>query len=600
MRIWPGALLALLMLVAGCGDGEEEEVKVFDLSLEVARVDDTVLTLADLNRQIAGNGWVEHTGFKRVKDTAEFNLKSADDLIIDVLLTRRAQTHSIDTVPDIQRRIRDHMRMFVLRKMYDETIVEEVEISPEEVDTFYNNNREKFFNPAGANVAQILVTTNPAYYIVEGQDRKDISKDSVDILARKKMAKILDELEDGESFEDLAKEYSDDQNSGQKGGLLGWLKKGETPPAFDSTMWAIPIGMVSPAIKTVHGYHLLKVYERVDSSYTPLDNALRAHIKSQLAAATSARMAREYLDSLRQDMDITYNEKLLKQPDSTYESGDWLVVIEGIDTIYATEYVDYGITYQKRNRLAKMEVDDKKKALDRFVPAHILEIQARKLGYYDREEAIKELADFTLLQAKHHYRLKGEIGGYRPTDEEVKEYYEAHLDKYNAEKPLHVQHILFEDSSKAEEIRREIEDGADFREMALKYYPGDEEIRESLFDLGYISKEEMPVEFWNAAWILSEGNVSRPVRTEYGFHIIKLIDRKPTMSLEDAQAEVRRDIIDEKKQQVKESWRQEILAGHDIEIDSALVREFVYQRGAGKKAPVADTTLQEASSGSSD
>ena len=158
-----------------------------------------------------------------------------------------------------------------------------------------------------------------------------------------------------------------------------------------------------------------------------------------------------------------------------------------------------------------------------------------------------------------------------------------------------MQHILFEDSLKAENIRRKIEDGADFKEMALKYYPGEEEIRESLFDLGYISQDEMPQAFWNAAWLLSKGDVSRPVHTEYGYHLIKLIDRKPTTSFEEAKKQVKKTLVEAKREEAKEAWRLDLLDGHTIEVDSALVRDFLFQSKArlAELGKTADTTVSE-------
>ena len=596
MKRYPYVLFTLLALLIGCNGGsDQEEARVYDLSLEVARLDDTTLTLADLNKQLDRNGWSEHAGFKRIKDTAEFNLKAMDDLILETLVTERTETYSIDTVVEAQNRIRDHMRMFVLKTMYQEIIVEGVEVNPEDVDTSYENNRQLYFNPASANVAHILVTTNPSFYVEEGQSHTDISRDSIDLLARDKMSEVLEKIKDGDDFEELAKEYSDDQNSGQKGGSLGWVKKGQTPPAFDSTIWELELEKVSPAIKTMHGYHLLKVFERSDSNYTPLDGALYGQIAAEIRARLTTQAAERYLDSLQDLATITYNERHLKLADSTYEPTDWLAVVNGVDTVYAHEYSGFAGTYQMRNRLGTLEVADKKKVLDRFIPAHILGLEAKKRGYYDREETTEELAKFTLKQAKHQLRLQGALSSYSPTDEEIQQYYDANIDSFHSDKPLHVQHILFDDSLKADKIRRKIEDGADFREMALEHYPGEEEIRESLYDLGYISQDEMPQEFWNAAWLLSEDNVSRPVRTEYGYHLIKLIDRKPTTSFEEAKKQVKRTLVEAKRQEVKKAWRQDMLAGHAIEVDSALVTDFLFQskKRLAELEKTADTTVSE-------
>ena len=571
-------LFALLFFLAGCkGKGTEEKIKEFDLSQEVATIDGKSIPLADLNEQLSKNGWVEHSNLKRIKDTAAFNFKVLDDFIIDSLVTQAARSLNIDTVLTAQKKIRDHMRRFVLTILYDKLINERVSITDEDIDTAYNNHKREFFTNAAARAAQILISTSPGYYIEEGHDYDEITKDSIDFLARQRMSNVLEKLEDGESFEELAKEYSDDKASGAKGGALGWIEKDQSPPVFDSTLFALEIGQISPAFKTKYGYHLVKVFERRDSSYAPLDARLSAYLRNALRAQMSKKVSAAFMDSLKDAAKIKYNEKLLKRNDSTYKPFNWLAVIDGIDTIYAAEYLDYARTYQMRRRIAKMDAAAKKDLLNEFSAIHVLDIEARKRGYYDLEETKKELADYTLTEAKRQYRLKGDVGNWSPTDEEIKEFYDTHIEDYYSEKPLHVQHILFQDSTKAEKVRKKIENGADFTEMAIKYYPGDEEIRESHYDLGYISKDEMPIEFWNAAWILSVGDVSRPVKTRYGYHLIKLIDKKPMIPFEHAREKVRQRMIDKREKDVKKAWRDELLAGHIIEIDSSLVREFVYQ-----------------------
>jgi len=585
-------LIMVLAFLAGCNGGADEEpAKVFDLSLEVAWVDDTVFTLADLNEQLGKMGWTEHSGLKRIKDSAEFNFNALNELITERLVVGVAKTISVDTVLEAQKRIREHMRGYVMQLMYADAITEKVKVAPEDVESYYDSNHANYFTPAKSNAAHILISVNPSFYVEEGHSHEEISKDSIDILARQTMSEVLDELDDGESFEDLAEEYSHDQNSGRNGGALGWIEKDQSPPVFDSVIFAIPIGETSPAIRTQHGYHLIRVYERSDSGYTPLDDQLRAAIEYQLMAEQHRTVAAAFLDSLKQVANVRFNEKLLKRDDSTYKPTNWLATVNGSDTIYVYEYSNYARTYRMKNRLPKLDVESKKEVLDGFVTVHILGVEAKKRGYYDREDARQELADYTLQQAKHQYRLKADPAVWEPTDDEAAAFYEAHIDDYYSERPISVQHILFEDSMKAEKIRLKIEDGADFREMAIKHYPGEKEIRETLYDLGYISRDEMPIEFWNAAWLLSVGDVSRPVRTQYGFHLIKLIDRKEMTTFDQASAKVKRRMKDERREEYKERWHNDLFAGHPIVIDSALVREFVFQVPAQVEggAPAADT-----------
>jgi len=66
----------------------------------------------------------------------------------------------------------------------------------------------------------------------------------------------------GESFEKLANDYSDDPQSGARGGYLGWVEKGVFEKAFEDYVWSAPIGELSPIITTGYGFHLIQVMDR--------------------------------------------------------------------------------------------------------------------------------------------------------------------------------------------------------------------------------------------------------------------------------------------------------------------------------------------------
>lgn len=79
--------------------------------------------------------------------------------------------------------------------------------------------------------------------------------------ASNRLAQLRQRLENGESFEDLAKRYSDDATAPQ-GGDLGWLTPGETVPAFQRAMDALQPNQISQPIQSQFGWHLIQVLER--------------------------------------------------------------------------------------------------------------------------------------------------------------------------------------------------------------------------------------------------------------------------------------------------------------------------------------------------
>jgi parvulin-like peptidyl-prolyl isomerase len=120
----------------------------------------------------------------------------------------------------------------------------------------------------------------------------------------------------------------------------------------------------------------------------------------------------------------------------------------------------------------------------------------------------------------------------------IKEYYELHKEEYKEPEQVRARHILIKvpegESSdvegkakgKAEEILKEIRGGADFAEMARKYSedPGS---AANGGDLGYFKRGTMVKEFEEKAFAMNPGEISDPVRTKYGYHIIKVEDKRP-------------------------------------------------------------------------
>lgn len=87
----------------------------------------------------------------------------------------------------------------------------------------------------------------------------------------------------GESFEKLAKDYSNDPASARRGGDLGYYGRGSFEPAFENYVWSAPIGQLSDIIETKYGFHLIIVTDRhlteVDRYELELDEKARKSVE---------------------------------------------------------------------------------------------------------------------------------------------------------------------------------------------------------------------------------------------------------------------------------------------------------------------------------
>lgn len=109
------------------------------------------------------------------------------------------------------------------------------------------------------------------------------------------------------------------------------------------------------------------------------------------------------------------------------------------------------------------------------------------------------------------------------TEEEARKFYDDNPEYFNTEE-VKASHILINDEELANEIRARIEKGEDFKELAMQYSedPGSKELGG---DLGFFGRGRMIPEFEEAAFSLEIGEVSAPISSMFGYHIILLEDR---------------------------------------------------------------------------
>ena len=110
------------------------------------------------------------------------------------------------------------------------------------------------------------------------------------------------------------------------------------------------------------------------------------------------------------------------------------------------------------------------------------------------------------------------------TDEAMKKVYEEASKQIAGEQEVHARHILVETEDEAKAVKAELDKGADFAELAKKKSkdPGASDGG----DLGFFTKEQMVPEFSAAAFALAPGKISDPVKSQFGWHIIKVEEKR--------------------------------------------------------------------------
>ena len=169
---------------------------------------------------------------------------------------------------------------------------------------------------------------------------------------------------------------------------------------------------------------------------------------------------------------------------------------------------------------------------------------------------VKTTTNFSELKRPEHavrlflrFAIAKAVDGVRVTDEEAKKFFEENEKDLNAGESVSASHILVDSEEKANEIKAEIESGAvSFEDAARKYSscPSSEQGGA----LGEFTRGQMVPEFDEACFSMKVGELRGPVKTQFGYHLIKLNDKKEATPLkyEDIADQIKQKLLTDKQQ----------------------------------------------------
>ncbi|MBV8530977.1 MAG: peptidylprolyl isomerase [Candidatus Eremiobacteraeota bacterium] len=165
----------------------------------------------------------------------------------------------------------------------DKALAKDVTITPAQIKQYFDKNHASFDKPEQVTARHILVPNLTIANQVEA------------------------DLKAGQNFGDLAKKYSTDPGSKDKGGDLGTFKRGQMVPAFDKVAFSAPIGAISPPVKSPFGYHIIQVEGRTPGQKATLASAT-PQITDTLRQQQEAPLIQPFLQGLQQKATIVVND----------------------------------------------------------------------------------------------------------------------------------------------------------------------------------------------------------------------------------------------------------------------------------------------------
>lgn len=197
-------------------------------------------------------------------------------------------------------------------------------------------------------------------------------------------------------------------------------------------------------------------------------------------------------------------------------------------------------------QFARLPQDQRRAAtLSALIELKLVAAEAEKEKLDQQPDFKKEMA-FLRDRALHNAFVEKKIAG-AITDEEVRARYDKEIAAATPVNEVHARHILVKTKEEAEKIIGELDKGADFEKLAAEHTT-DPSGKSSGGDLGYFGPGQMVPEFEKAAFALGVGEYTKePVQTQFGWHVIKVEDRRETQppSLEEARPQIEKELSQE-------------------------------------------------------
>jgi len=174
--------------------------------------------------------------------------------------------------------LRDDLKIeLLLRKI----VRDQITVTEEDTREYFIENQYLFNTPEQVEARHILVET------------------------RDEAEEIIQLLDEGQNFSELAKEHSIDTVSAQQGGNLGFFQRGEMVAEFEEVAFNLAVGSRSGPVETTHGFHIIEVLNRREAHEATFDEVKEA-AKDKLLEKLVYEKMEEQINRLREEADIKY------------------------------------------------------------------------------------------------------------------------------------------------------------------------------------------------------------------------------------------------------------------------------------------------------
>ena len=160
------------------------------------------------------------------------------------------------------------------------TVGQSIAVSDAQVQSFYNSHLDQYRTPERVRARHILLSTT-------NKPKDEVPK------IQAQAEDLLKQIKAGADFGELAKKFSQDPASAQKGGDLGWVSRGQMVKNFEDTVFSLQANQLSGVVTTEYGFHIIQVLEKQSPHLQPLDE-----VKTQIVTALKNQTVFDRMEEL--------------------------------------------------------------------------------------------------------------------------------------------------------------------------------------------------------------------------------------------------------------------------------------------------------------
>jgi len=224
----------------------------------------------------------------------------------------------------------------------------------------------------------------------------------------------------------------------------------------------------------------------------------------------------------------------------------------------------------------------RKEMLDTMVIRELILQQASKDGVDKSPEIEEKLQDLKKRLIVESYLKKKVESAAQVSDAELKKFYDQNVEKFKTGEQIRASHILVKNENEAKDILAKIKAGAKFEDLAKKSSIDSSSAKGG--DLGWFGKGTMVPAFEKAVLALKEGQVSDVIKTDFGFHIIKLTGKRAAgvRPFDEVKDQIKGAIMPTKQQEVFQKIKEELKKGAKINVKEDVLNSMSSKKDEGK------------------